>query len=205
MMHLQSYFNVAQQQRLLELTRQIARTNGCMTTPTMSSGARYNCKQTSCGRVGWLSDRSGYRYSEINPENNKPFAEMPDEFVDIARTLALIAHEPHYKPETCLINFYPPDAKSRLGLHQDNTEPNLEPCIISISLGDDCIFAIGSTDNKTKSRKDPLTEILLRSGDALILHGETRLAYHAVKKIIPGTSNLLKNGGRLNLTFRQVY
>lgn len=200
MMHLQSYFNLTQQQRLLELTREIARANGCMTTPTMTSGARYNCKQTSCGQVGWLSDRKGYRYSEINPENNKPFAPMPAEFIDIAQKLALAAHEPHYKPETCLINFYPADSKSRLGLHQDNTEPNLKPCIISISLGDDCIFAIGGN-----RRNDPLTEIILRSGDALILHGETRLAYHAVKKIIPNTSNLLKNGGRLNLTFRQVY
>lgn len=200
MLHLQDYFNTAQQQELLEITRNITRINGGMTIPTMPNGARYNCSQTSCGLVGWLSDRSGYRYSRINPENNQPFAAMPTEFIDIAQKLALLVDEPHYQPETCLINFYPAQRKSRLGLHQDNTECNLKPCIISISLGDDCIFAIGGNN-----RKDPTTDISLRSGDVLILHGESRLAFHAVKKILPGTSSLLKNHGRLNLTFRQVY
>jgi len=201
MLHLPNYFNAAQQQKLLEIARNIAQVNGGMTTPTMPNGARYNCSQTSCGLVGWLSDRNGYRYSRINPENNKPFAEMPTELIDIAQKLALLVDEPHYQPETCLINFYPANGKSKLGLHQDNTERNLKPCIISISLGDDCIFSIGSN----RSRKDPTTDLILRSGDALILHGDSRLAYHAIKKILPETSRLLKNQGRLNLTFRQIY
>lgn len=200
MLHLKNYFNEAQQQALVELTRNIARINGGMTVPVMPNGSKFNCSQTSCGLVGWLSDRQGYRYSRINPVNNQPFAAMPTELVDIAQDLAKLVDEFDYQPETCLINFYPADRKSKLGLHQDNTERNLKPCIISISLGDDCIFAIGSS----RSRKDPLTEIVLRSGDVLILHGETRLAYHGVKGLIPGTSDLLKNNGRLNLTIRQV-
>jgi alkylated DNA repair protein (DNA oxidative demethylase) len=201
MLHLKNYFTVAQQQALVELTRNIASINGGMTIPVMPSGHKFNCSQTSCGLVGWLSDLNGYRYSRINPANNQPFAAMPAELADIAQDLAKRVNEPDYRPETCLINFYPANSKSKLGLHQDNTERNLKPCIISISLGDDCIFAIGSN----RSRKDPLTEILLRSGDVVILHGDSRLAYHSVKQIIPNSSNLLKNNGRLNLTVRQVY
>jgi alkylated DNA repair protein (DNA oxidative demethylase) len=201
MLHLKNYFTVAQQQALVELTRNIASINGCMTIPVMPSGHKFNCSQTSCGLVGWISDRDGYRYSRINPVNKEPFAAMPTELIDIAQELAKQVNEPDYRPDTCLINFYPASSRSKLGLHQDNTKRNLKPCIISISLGDDCIFVIGSN----RSRKDPLTEILLRSGDVVILHGDSRLAYHSVKQIIPNSSNLLKNNGRLNLTIRQVY
>lgn len=201
MLHLNKYFTVAQQQALVELTRNIASINGGMTIPVMPSGHKFNCSQTSCGLVGWISDRDGYRYSRINPVNKEPFAAMPAELIDIAQELAKQVNEPDYRPDTCLINFYPASSRSKLGLHQDNTERNLKPCIISISLGDDCIFSIGSN----RSRKDPLTEILLRSGDVVILHGDSRLAYHSVKQIIPNSSNLLKNNGRLNLTIRQVY
>jgi alkylated DNA repair protein (DNA oxidative demethylase) len=201
MLHLNRYFTVAQQQALVELTRNIASINRGMTIPVMPSGHKFNCSQTSCGLVGWISDRDGYRYSRINPVNKEPFAAMPTELIDIAQELAKQVNEPDYRPDTCLINFYPSSSKSKLGLHQDNTERNLKPCIISISLGDDCIFAIGSN----RSRKDPLTEILLRSGDVVILHGDSRLAYHSVKQIIPNSSNLLKNNGRLNLTIRQFY
>jgi alkylated DNA repair protein (DNA oxidative demethylase) len=201
MLHLNKYFTVAQQQALVELTRNIASINEGMTIPVMPSDHKFNGCQTSCGLVGWVSERDGYPYSRINPVNKEPFAAMPTELIDIAQELAKQVNEPHYRPDTCLINFYPASSRSRLGLHQDNTERNLKPCIISISLGDDCIFAIV----RSLRRKDPLTEILLRSGDAVILHGDSRLAYHSVKKIVPNSSNLLKNNGRFNLTVRQVY
>ena len=120
---------------------------------------------------------------------------MPDKLTLLAKKLANLVDEPDYRPDTCLINY-----KSKLGLHQDNSEPNLKPAIISISIGDDCVFAIGTTN-----RKDPVQEILLRTGDVLIMHNESRLAYHSVKRIIPNSSNILKNNGRLNFTIRQVY
>lgn len=201
MLHLKNYFSVSEQHDLVEITRNIARLNGGITIPVMPSGLKFNCSQTSCGIVGWLSDRKGYRYSRINPVNNQPFAAMPTKLIEIAQSLAKLVGEFDYQPETCLINFYSANGKSRLGLHQDNTESNLKPCIISISLGDDCNFVIGSN----RSRKDPVNDVLLRSGDVLILHGDSRLAYHGVQRIIPKTSNLLKNHGRLNLTIRQVY
>jgi len=201
MLHLKNYFSVCEQHNLVELIRNVVKANGGITIPVMPSGLKFHCSQTSCGIVGWLSDRKGYRYSHINPINNQPFAAMPTELIDIAQSLAKLVGEFDYQPETCLINFYPANAKSKLGLHQDNTESNLKPCIISISLGDDCSFVIGSN----RSRKHPLDGILLRSGDVLILHGDSRLAYHGVQRILPKTSNLLKNHGRLNLTIRQVY
>ncbi|MEG4803561.1 alpha-ketoglutarate-dependent dioxygenase AlkB [Microcoleus sp. ARI1-B5] len=110
--------------------------------------------------------------------------------------------EPTYIPDTCLINYYPASSRSKLGLHQDNSELNLKPAIISISLGDDCEFVVGGT-----LRSDPLQSITLRSGDILVMHGSSRLAYHGVKRIIPNTAptGLLKNNGRLNLTIRQVF
>ena len=201
MLHLKKYFSVQEQHNLVDMTRNIAKVNGGMTIPVMPSGLKFHCSQTSCGKVGWLSDRKGYRYSPINPVTNQPFAAMPTELIEIAQTLAKLVGESDYQPETCLINFYPANGKSKLGLHQDNTEQNLKPCIISISLGDDCSFVVGSN----RSRKDPLEGILLRSGDVLILHGDSRLAYHGVQRILPKTSKLLKNNGRLNLTIRQVY
>lgn len=197
MLHLQQFLDRNQQEAIAELCRSIARI-APLVTPTMPSGAKYRCQQTSCGLVGWISDSQGYRYQHLNPANGEPFPSMPIELIDLAQSLAAKVGEQSYRPDTCLINFYPQGG--RLGLHQDNTERNLKPCIISLSLGDDAIFQIGGT-----KRSDPTRELLLRSGDALILHGESRLAFHGIKRIIPGTSNLLKNGGRLNLTIRQVY
>ncbi len=197
MLHLQQFLDRNQQEAIAELCRSIARL-APMLTPTMPSGANYRYQSTSCGVVGWISDRQGYRYSRTNPANGKPFPPMPIELVDLAHSMAAMVGEKSYRPDTCLINFY--RQGGRLGLHQDNTEYDQSHCIISISLGDDAIFTIGGT-----KRSDPTRDLLLRSGDALILHGESRLAFHGIKRIIPGTSNLLKNGGRLNLTIRQVY
>jgi alkylated DNA repair protein (DNA oxidative demethylase) len=168
-------------------------------TPVMPSGQPMNCQQTSCGQFGWIVDKSGYRYSRTQT-NGRAFPGMPDSLANLADHVASLVDEPSYFAHTCLINYYPASSKSKLGLHQDNTEVNLKPCIISISLGDDCEFVIGGTN-----RSDPTETIILRSGDILVLHGDTRLAYHGIKRIIPNTSNLLTNGGRLNMTIRQIF
>ena len=103
---------------------------------------------------------------------------------------------PH-PPEACLVNFYSDDAK--MGLHQDRDEQELAAPVVSVSLGDDCLFRVGGTrrDDRTLSFK-------LRSGDVVVLGGEGRLAFHGVDRIYPMTSTLLKNGGRINLTLRRV-
>jgi DNA oxidative demethylase len=100
-------------------------------------------------------------------------------------------------PQACLVNFYGPDA--RMGLHQDRDEEDFEAPVVSLSLGDTCLFRIGGA-----MRQGPTRSFRLASGDAVVLGGEARLAFHGVDRIIPGTSRLLAEGGRINLTLRRV-
>jgi len=101
------------------------------------------------------------------------------------------------RPEACLVNYYDPGAK--MGLHQDRDERALSAPVLSISLGDACLFRIGGV-----KRTDRTMSFRLESGDIVILGGESRLAFHGVDKIFPGTSALLKRQGRINLTLRRV-
>ena len=107
-----------------------------------------------------------------------------------------LAGYPH-PPQACLINWYGPNA--RMGLHQDRDEADFSAPVVSLSLGDTCLFRIGGT-----KRNDPTRTIRFASGDAVVLGGEARLAFHGVDRIIPGTSTLLPEGGRINLTLRRV-
>jgi alkylated DNA repair protein (DNA oxidative demethylase) len=197
MLHLQQYLSKSQQQEILQHCREIGKKSPLF-SPTMKNGSPFNYQMTNCGKVGWISDQNGYRYDDKHPVTNKPWQPIPGVIRNLVKSLAAEVGDYNYKPETCLINYY--TQSSKLGLHQDNTEVNQKSPIISISLGDDGIFLIGG-----KRRKDPTKEIILKSGDILILHGESRMFYHGIKGIILGTSNLLKSGGRLNLTMRQVY
>ncbi len=100
-------------------------------------------------------------------------------------------------PEACLVNYYAPG--TRMGLHQDKDEGDFSAPVVSLSLGDDALFRVGGTQ-----RCDPTRSFRLKSGDALVLAGESRLAFHGVDRIIHGTSTLLDEGGRFNLTLRRV-
>jgi alkylated DNA repair protein (DNA oxidative demethylase) len=100
-------------------------------------------------------------------------------------------------PEACLINYY--SATAKMGLHQDRDEATFKAPVLSLSLGDACLFRIGGS-----KRNDPTRSFRLSSGDALLLGGDCRLAFHGVDRIEPGTSTLLPEGGRINLTLRRV-
>lgn len=151
-------------------------------------------RMTNCGPLGWVTDREGgYRYQATHPLTGRPWPAMPARLRQIWSDLAGDAPE----PEACLVNFY--DQKARLGLHQDRDEKNFNAPVVSISLGDSCLFRVGGTQ-----RKDPTRSLRLESGDAVVLGGPARLAYHGVDRIYPGTSTLLKQGGRINLTLRRV-
>lgn len=149
---------------------------------------------TNCGVLGWLTDRDrGYRYQATHPVTGEPWPAVPE------RLLALwdeVADYPH-PPEACLINFYGPEAK--MGLHQDRDEDNFDAPVVSVSLGDACLFRVGGT-----TRGGPTVSFRLESGDVVILGGKGRLCYHGVDRIYPSTSDLLKRGGRINLTLRRV-
>jgi len=102
-----------------------------------------------------------------------------------------------HPPQACLVNFYEPSA--RMGLHQDRDEEDFDAPVVSVSLGDTAVFRVGGLD-----RKSPTQSIKLQSGDVVVLGGEARLCFHGVDRILPGTSALLKDGGRINLTLRRV-
>jgi alkylated DNA repair protein (DNA oxidative demethylase) len=149
---------------------------------------------TNCGALGWVTDRErGYRYQATHPVTGEPWPPIPGMLLDLWREVA----EYPQPPEACLVNFYAD--KARMGLHQDRDESDFSAPVVSVSLGDDCLFRVGGT-----KRSDPTRSLRLRSGDIVVLGGEGRLAFHGVDRIYPGTSTLLRNGGRINLTLRRV-
>lgn len=163
-------------------------------TPRMPvSGRPMSVRMTNCGALGWVTDERGYRYQADHPVTGEPWPAMPEVLIDIWRNLADYPHA----PEACLINFYGPAAK--MSLHQDRDEQDFQAPVVSLSLGETCLFRIGG-----RKRGDPTRSIRLASGDVVVLGGEARLAFHGVDRILPGTSTLLPGGGRLNLTLRRV-
>ena len=163
-------------------------------TPRMPrTGKPMSVRMTNCGALGWVTDERGYRYQPHHPETGAAWPAMPQLLLDAWRALAAYPHP----PEACLVNVYGPEA--RMGLHQDRDEQDFAAPVVSLSLGDTCLFRIGGT-----SRKDPTHSVRLASGDAVVLAGEARLAFHGVDRILPGTSTLLPDGGRINLTLRRV-
>ena len=163
-------------------------------TPTMPRWGRpFSVRMSNCGPLGWVSDKSGYRYQATHPVTGEPWPAIPQSLLDLWGEVTSYP----YPPEACLINYYSPDA--RMGLHVDNDEEDFDAPILSLSLGDDARFRLGGRD-----RKDPVRKFMLTSGDVLILDGEDRLAYHGVDRIDAGTSALLREPGRINLTLRRV-
>jgi len=150
-------------------------------------------RMSNCGPLGWLSDEGGYRYEPKHPQTGQPWPPIPGALVALWNE---VAHYPHV-PEACLINFYAETAK--MGLHQDRDETDLAAPVVSVSLGDSCLFRVGGP-----KRGDPTRSFRLNSGDVVVLAGDARLAFHGVDRIYPGTSTLLAEGGRINLTMRRV-
>jgi alkylated DNA repair protein (DNA oxidative demethylase) len=158
------------------------------------SGKPMSVRMSNCGPLGWVTDAElGYRYQATHPETGAPWPPIPQALLQAWRDLSGYPHP----PEACLVNFYGADA--RLGLHQDQDEQELGAPVVSLSLGDTALFRVGGL-----KRSDPTQSVRLSSGDAVVLGGAGRLAYHGVDRIMPGTSTLLPEGGRINLTLRRV-
>jgi alkylated DNA repair protein (DNA oxidative demethylase) len=183
----------AQGALLTEIRRIIA--EAPLFTPTMPrSGKPMSVRMTNCGPLGWVTDKErGYRYQPTHPVTGKPWPKMPQVLLDLWNEVSGYPAP----PEACLINYYAGAAK--MGLHQDKDEEDFVAPVLSVSLGDTGIFRVGG-----KSRKDATQTIELKSGDVVVLGGEDRLAHHGIDRIFPGTSDLLAEGGRFNLTLRRV-
>jgi alkylated DNA repair protein (DNA oxidative demethylase) len=163
-------------------------------------GTPFSVLMTNCGSLGWVSDKTGYRYQPDHPETGTPWPPMPRLLLDLWKNITRY----RLPPEACLINYYAQDAK--MGLHQDRDELDFDAPVLSISLGDDARFRLGGV-----TRNAPTQTTILRSGDVMTLERETRLAFHGIDRVYPGTSTLLSasavpgiQNGRLNLTLRRV-
>jgi len=160
-------------------------------------GHTMSVAMTNCGRVGWVSDRSGYRYDSVDPDLGMKWPAMPTPFLDLAARAAAEGGFPNYDPDACLINRYVPGSK--LGLHQDRDEKDAWAPIVSVSLGLPAVFLWGG-----KRRADPLRRLQLESGDVVVWGGPARFVYHGVAALKDG-EHPLTGSVRINLTFRKVY
>jgi alkylated DNA repair protein (DNA oxidative demethylase) len=192
--HLPDYLDRPAQEHLVEVVRQVVAEAPLYVPAMPGTGKPMSVRMTNCGSLGWVTDKEkGYRYQPLHPVTGMPWPDIPAELLDLWDKLA----DYPKPPQACLVNFYADDAK--MGLHQDKDETDLQAPVLSISLGNTCLFRVGGAN-----RKDPTGSFKLSSGDILLLAGEGRLAFHGVDRIYPGTSTLLKNGGRINLTLRRV-
>lgn len=184
------------QRSLLDTVRQIeaAAPRAQARTPM---GGMTSAAMTNCGTVGWWSDAKGYRYQALCPGTGRAWPAMPIPFLEVVA--AAVADTPFagFVPDACLINFYAAGAK--MGLHQDKDERDFTQPIVTVSLGDDADFLIGG-----RTRSEKTSAIVVRSGDVLIFGGESRMRYHGIRKIYPGTSPLEGLNGRFSLTFRKA-
>lgn len=181
------------QRALVEEIREVVKTAPLFTPVMPRWGRPFSVRMSNCGPLGWVSDKSGYRYQPEHPVTGKPWPPIPDMLIDAWRELSGFPAD----PEACLINYYGDRAK--MGLHQDRDEEEFAAPVLSVSLGDTAIFRIGGTE-----RSDPTRSFRLASGDVLVIGGKARLAFHGIDRVIAGSSTLLADGGRINLTLRRV-
>ena len=192
------YLDRAAQEEMLAAVRAVIAAAPLYVPRMPRSGKLMSVRMTNCGALGWVTDEArGYRYQARHPETGNAWPPIPDIIIRAWRELSGYPHP----PEACLVNHYAPDA--RMGLHQDSDEKDFAAPVVSISLGDTCLFRVGGT-----ARSAPTGSMKLSSGDVVVLGGESRLAYHGVDRIYPGTSTLIADwfprGGRINLTLRRV-
>jgi alkylated DNA repair protein (DNA oxidative demethylase) len=164
-----------------------------MVTP---GGHQMSVAMTNCGSLGWITDRTGYRYGQSDPETARPWPAMPLPFRELAGQAAAEAGFGGFSPDACLINRYRPGA--RMSLHQDRDERDLGAPIVSVSLGLPAIFLFGGL-----KRSDIPRRFRLEHGDVVVWGGPARLAFHGVAPLADGEHNLIGRQ-RINLTFRKA-
>ncbi|HRX35244.1 MAG TPA: alpha-ketoglutarate-dependent dioxygenase AlkB [Aestuariivirga sp.] len=187
------YLDRNAQKGLADTLREAVKSSPLVQPVMPRTGRPFTVRMSNLGSLGWVSDRAGYRYQPVHPDTGKPWPPIPEMVLEIWRKLSGYAHD----PEACLVNYYREGAK--MGLHRDEDEDDFSAPVVSISLGDTAVFRIGGEERGGK------TETLkLSSGDVLVMGGPSRLCYHGIDRVLSGTSSLLKDGGRINLTLRRV-
>ena len=191
--YLPGHLALPEQRQLVEDLR-LAVAAAPLFTPVMPrTGRPFSVRMTNLGSLGWVSDRAGYRYQPLHPDTGQPWPAIPGVLLALWRTVSGYSHD----PEACLVNFY--SGGARMGLHRDEDEDDFTAPVLSVSLGDTAIFRIGGPERGGKTGT-----LKLNSGDVLVMGGPSRLCYHGIDRVLTGTSTLLKDGGRINLTLRRV-
>jgi alkylated DNA repair protein (DNA oxidative demethylase) len=156
------------------------------------SGKPFSVEETNFGPLGWVSDKKGYRYQAQHPVTGKPWPDIPASLTSLWDAIAEAQ-----SPQCCLVNLY--RAGARMSLHQDKDEEALSAPVVSVSLGDEAVLRIGGVQRGGSTKS-----VRLASGDVVMFGGPARLAHHGIDRILPGTSTLIPDGGRINLTLRRV-
>ena len=194
--HIPDWLSGERQRSLVDACREWARPPAPMHATKVRGGLM--SARTVCLGWHWLP----YRYTRVAEDvDGAPVKAFPAWLGDLARAAVTAAYGDavDYAPDCALVNFY--DAEARMGMHHDNEEVVPAP-VVSLSLGDDCVFRFGNTVD----RKRPYTDVVLRSGDLFVFGGASRAAFHGVTRIIPGTGDpaIGLHAGRLNLTIRET-
>lgn len=160
--------------------------------PITPGGRPFSVQMSNFGPLGWVSDAAGYRYQPTHPVTGALWPDIPPLLISMWHRLT--GYEA--PPDACLVNLYQGEAK--MGLHQDRDEKDLTAPVLSVSLGDTALFRIGpASGGRTQSLR-------LTSGDVCALTGNARLARHGIDHLLSGSSRLLPEGGRINLTLRKA-
>jgi DNA alkylation damage repair protein AlkB len=168
-----------------------------MYTPTVRGGRKMSVGMLCLGKH-W--NGMTYAYEPTRSDfDDLPAPPIPQRFVEIAQSAAADAGFT-MRADLCIMNYY--TAEARMGVHQDKDErPETISAgipIVSVSLGDAARFVVGGL-----MRREPTRPLMLRSGDVLVMGGPSRLRFHGVTRILPGTAPTGTGPGRFNLTFRQ--
>lgn len=197
--HLPGWLDLQQQRWLAARCEEWAR------GPVPLRAARVRGHEMSVRTVclGWHWRPYAYSREAVDVNGARVLA-LPDWLARLGRSAVLAASGDDraaatYAPDTALVNHYDEDA--RMGMHQDKDEVARTP-VVSLSIGDACRFRFGNTENRGR----PYTDVDLRSGDLVVFGGSSRLAFHGVTKILPGTApeGCGVKAGRFNITLRET-
>ena len=194
-LHLKAAASAAEQKRLLKAVSRVEK-KAPFRRPQTRSGT-FSAEITNCGDVGWWSDSTGYRYIPTQPYSASPWPKMPAAFTEILASIVVKTPWQEFVSDVCLINHY--DKGSKMGLHQDKDESDFTQPIVTFCIGATADFLVGGA-----KRSDQPQVITVESGDVVVMGAASRLLFHGVRKIYPGTSPLLGLDGRISLTFRKA-
>lgn len=197
--HVPSWLSPEWQRRLVRECREWAEPPAGLRAARLPSGALMSVR-TVCLGWHWYP----YRYSRtVDDGDGSPVKPLPAWLADLGRRAVSDAYEDAaaaeaYRPDIALVNFY--DSDARMGMHQDRDEVSQAP-VVSLSLGDECVFRLGNTENRNR----PWRDVELASGDLFVFGGASRMAYHGVPRTTPGTADpeIGMTAGRLNITLRE--